>query len=76
MVANSSRVIAPPMFISLLFGILEGSKHLHSAISYRPGRSVYRCRTRSGVVNANSGDGGSGHYWDRAAGRQVTSSAH
>ena len=39
---NSSRVIAPPMFISLLLVFSTGSKHLHSAISYRPGRSVYR----------------------------------
>ncbi len=39
---NSSRVIAPPMFISLLLVFSTGSRHLHSAISYRPGRSVYR----------------------------------
>ncbi len=64
------------MFISLLFVFSTGSKHLHSAISYRPGRSFTAGRTRSGVVNANSGDGGSAIIWDRAAGRQVTSSAH
>lgn len=59
---NSSRVIAPPMFISLLLVFSTGSKHLHSAISYRPGAAFTAYRTRSGVVNANSGDGGSGRY--------------
>ncbi len=64
------------MFISLLFGILDGIKASHSAISYRPGRSVYRWPNKVCVVNANSGDGGSGHYLGSRGGRQVTSSAH
>lgn len=74
---NSSRVIAPPMFISLLFGILDGIKaSAFSDILQITGAAFTAGRTRSGVVNANSGDGGSGSIWDRAAGRQVTSSAH
>lgn len=60
---NSSRVIAPPMFISLLFGILDGIKaSAFSDILPSPGAAFTAGRTRSGVVNANSGDGGSGHY--------------
>lgn len=57
------------MFISLLFGILGRIKASAFAISYRPGRSVYAGRTRSGV-NASSGDMVIlAIIWDRAAGR-------
>ncbi|MGC6746836.1 branched-chain amino acid transport system II carrier protein [Escherichia coli] len=74
---NSSRVIAPPMFISLLFGILDGIKA--SAFSdILPSRAQRLPLAEQGlawlmptvvmVVLAI--------IWDRAAGRQVTSSAH
>lgn len=73
---NSSRVIAPPMFISLLLVFSTGSKHLHSAISYRPAQRLplteqglaWLMPTVVMVVLVG--------IWDRAAGRQVTSSAH
>lgn len=39
---NSSRVIAPPMFISLLFGILDGIKASAFSDILPSGRSVYR----------------------------------
>ena len=74
---NSSRVIAPPMFISLLFGILDGIKA--SAFSdILPSWAQRLPLAEQGlawlmptvvmVVLAI--------IWDRAAGRQVTSSAH
>lgn len=73
---NSSRVIAPPMFISLLLVFSTGSKHLHSAISTVPAQRLplaeqglaWLMPTVVMVVLAI--------IWDRAAGRQVTSSAH
>lgn len=74
---NSTRVIAPPMFISLVFGILDGIKA--SAIGdVLPARVQRLPLAEQGlawliptvvmVVLAI--------IWDRAAGRQVTSSAH
>ena len=74
---NSTRVIAPPMFISLVFGILDGIKA--SAIGDVLPAWVQRLPlaeqglawlipTVVMVVLAI--------IWDRAAGRQVTSSAH
>jgi LIVCS family branched-chain amino acid:cation transporter len=43
---NSSRIIAPAMFISLIFGILDGLKHQHSLKCCQPGHSVCRCPSR------------------------------
>lgn len=74
---NSSRVIAPAMFISLIFGILDGIKA--SAIGdVLPAWTQRLPLAEQGlawlmptvvmVVTAV--------IWDRAAGRQVTSSAH
>ena len=74
---NSSRVIAPAMFISLIFGILDGIKA--SAIGdVLPAWTQRLPLAEQGlawlmptvvmVVLAV--------IWDRAAGRQVTSSAH
>ena len=74
---NSTRIIAPAMFISLLFGILDGIKA--SAFGdMLPARSQRLPLAEQGlawlmptvvmVIPAI--------IWDRAAGRQVTSSAH
>jgi len=74
---NSSRVIAPPMFISLLFGVLDGIKA--SAFSdVLPAWTQRLPLAEQGLawlmptlvmVILAAG-------WDRAAGRQVASSAH
>lgn len=60
---NSSRVIAPPMFISLLFWYSRRDQGICIQRYLTVlGAAFTAGRTRSGVVNANSGDGGSGHY--------------
>ncbi len=74
---NSSRVIAPPMFISLLFGILDGIKSiciqryltvLGERLPLAEQGLAWLMPTVVMVVLAI--------IWDRAAGRQATSSAH
>jgi LIVCS family branched-chain amino acid:cation transporter len=74
---NSSRVIAPAMFISLMFGIIDGIKSSAFADMLPAWTSrlplaeqglAWLMPTAVMVVLAV--------IWDRAAGRQVTSSAH
>ncbi|EHC44835.1 L-asparagine permease, partial [Salmonella enterica subsp. enterica serovar Alachua str. R6-377] len=74
---NSTRIIAPAMFISLLFGILDGIKasafgDMLPAWSQRLPLAeqglAWLMPTVVMVILAI--------IWDRAAGRQVTSSAH
>ena len=74
---NSSRVIAPPMFISLVFGILDGIKASAFA-DVLPGWTARLPMAEQGlawlmptIVMAVLAI-----VWDRMAGRQVTSSAH
>jgi len=74
---NSTRVIAPAMFISLVFGLLDGVKASVFA-DILPGWTAHLPLAQQGlawlmptIVAAVLAMG-----WDRAAGRQVTSSAH
>lgn len=74
---NSTRVIAPAMFISLVFGLLDGVKASVFA-DILPGWTAHLPLAEQGlawlmptIVAAVLAMG-----WDRAAGRQVTSSAH
>ncbi|MDU1456922.1 MAG: branched-chain amino acid transport system II carrier protein, partial [Klebsiella sp.] len=74
---NSSRVIAPAMFISLMFGIIDGIKASAFAdimpswtarLPLAEQGLAWLMPTAVMVILAV--------IWDRAAGRQVTSSAH
>jgi LIVCS family branched-chain amino acid:cation transporter len=74
---NSSRVIAPAMFISLVFGLLDGVKASAFA-DILPAWTAHLPLAQQGlawlmptIIAAVLAMG-----WDRAAGRQVTSSAH
>ncbi len=75
---NSTRIIAPAMFISLIFGILDGIKaSAFAEILPAPDtasaavRAGPRPRLMPSVVALVLAI-----IWDRAAGRQVTSNAH
>ena len=74
---NSSRFIAPPMFTSLVFGTLDGTKASAFA-DVLPGWTARLPMAEQGlawlmptIVMAVLAI-----VWDRMAGRQVTSSAH
>ncbi len=59
---NSTRIIAPAMFISLLLVSLTASKHLPLAICCQPESAFTAGGTGTGVVDANGGDGDPGDY--------------
>ena len=73
---NSSRIIAPAMFISLIFGILDGIKASAFAEILPAGHSVCRCPSRAWRLMPTVVALVLAVIWDRAAGRQVTSNAH
>lgn len=59
---NSSRVIAPAMFISLMFGIIDGIKVSAFADIMPSGPRVCRWRSKVWLADANRRDGDSGRY--------------
>lgn len=74
---NSSRVIAPAMFISLMFGIIDGIKSSAFA-AILPDWTARLPLAEQGLawLMPTAVMTIFAVIWDRAAGRQVTSSAH
>lgn len=74
---NSSRVIAPAMFISLMFGIIDGIKSSAFA-AILPAWTARLPLAEQGLawLMPTAVMVFLAVIWDRAAGRQVTSSAH
>lgn len=74
---NSSRIIAPAMFISLLFGILDGIKASAFA-EMLPAWTQRLPLAEQGLawLMPTAVMAALSVVWDRAAGRQVTSSVH
>ena len=74
---NSSRVIAPAMFISLVFGLLDGIKASAFA-AILPAWSTHLPLAEQGLawLMPTAIAAVLAAVWDRAAGRQVTSNAH
>ena len=74
---NSSRVIAPAMFISLMFGIIDGIKSSAFA-AILPAWTARLPLAEQGLawLMPTAVMAILAVIWDRAAGRQVTSSAH
>ncbi len=73
---NSTRIIAPAMFISLILVSLTGSKHQHLQKSCQPDTASAAVRAGPGRLMPSVVALVLAIIWDRAAGRQVTSNAH
>lgn len=73
---NSSRVIAPAMFISLMFGIIDGIKSSAFAAILPDWTARLPLAEQGWRLMPTAVMTILAVIWDRAAGRQVTSSAH